>query len=88
MKHYVGLDRSLEATTICMVDENGQMLKMTSAPSDPQAIGPAPACQQGSTDRAGEPEALDWLTRELRALGLPVVCLIARQTHCAVSGRI
>ena len=38
MKHYVGLDRSLEATTICMVDENGQMLKMTSAPSDPQAI--------------------------------------------------
>ena len=29
-----------------------------------------------------------WLTRELRALGLPVVCVDARQAHRALSGRL
>ena len=39
MKHYVGLDVSLKETAICVVDENGVVIREGKALSEPEAIG-------------------------------------------------
>jgi predicted NBD/HSP70 family sugar kinase len=38
MQHYVGLDVSLNETTICVVDENGVVIREGKVPSEPEAI--------------------------------------------------
>jgi len=38
MKHLVGLDVSLEETSICVIDENGTVIKEGKAPTDLDAI--------------------------------------------------
>ena len=38
MKHYVGLDVSLKETAICVVDENGVVIREGKALSEPEAI--------------------------------------------------
>ena len=38
MKHYVGLDVSLKETAVCVVDENGVVIREGKAFSDPEAI--------------------------------------------------
>ncbi len=45
MDYYAGLDVSLEETAICIVDENGEIVIETTAPSEPAAIG---ALSQGN----------------------------------------
>ena len=40
MKLYVGLDVSLATTAICVIDEHGRQVKMTSAGSDPHSEKP------------------------------------------------
>ena len=90
MKHYVGLDVSLETTAICVIDDQGQVISTTSAASDPQAIATVLRQQPGDVVRIvlESGQLSTWLTRELRALGLPVVCIDARQAHRALSGRL
>ena len=39
VKHFVGLDVSLQETSICVVDENGVIAREGKAMSDPEAIG-------------------------------------------------
>ncbi len=90
MKLYVGLDVSLATTAICVIDEHGRQVKMTAAASDPQAIATALRRHAKKVVRIvlESGQLSTWLTRELRALGLPVVCVDARQAHRAVSGRL
>ena len=38
MKHYAGLDVSLEETAICVVDGTGRIVKEMRAPSEPEAL--------------------------------------------------
>lgn len=38
MKHYVGLDLSMESTQVCVVDENGRKLVSEKVESTPEAI--------------------------------------------------
>jgi len=38
MKHYAGLDLSMESTQICIVDENGRKLVSGKEESSPEAI--------------------------------------------------
>ena len=38
MKYFAGLDVSLEETAICVVDENGRIVKELRAASDPRAL--------------------------------------------------
>lgn len=42
MKHFAGLDVSLEETAICVVDESGRIVKEGRAASEPQALLHAP----------------------------------------------
>jgi transposase len=90
MKFYVGLDVSLATTAICVIDEHGRQVKMTCAASDPHAISAALCRHAKNVVRIvlESGQLSTWLTRELRALDLPVVCVDARQAHRALSGRL
>ena len=37
MRHYAGLDVSLEETAVCVVDEAGRIVEETRVPSEPEA---------------------------------------------------
>lgn len=90
MKYYVGLDVSLETTAICVIDDQGRTLAMTSASSDPHAIAKVLRRHAKKIVRIvlESGQLSTWLTRELRTLGLPVICVDARQAHRALSGRL
>ena len=38
MRHYAGLDVSLEETAICVIDEAGRIVKEARVPSEPEAL--------------------------------------------------
>jgi transposase len=90
MTTYVGLDVSLDETSICIVDEAGKVLVERRLPSTPDAI--AAFIEGGAPEvaRIGlETGSLSvWLHGELRARGLPVVCIDARHAKAALSMRI
>ena len=80
MKHYVGLDVSLAETAICVVDENGVIIREGFAASEPEAISAWLAKLNLSFERVGlEAGAMaSWLYVELRATGLPAICIDPR----------
>ena len=82
MKHYVGLDLSMETTAVCIVDEDGGKVFSTSVESTPTAIAEALG-EAGSVDRAvietGRMSSAICLG--LMQLGVNIVCIDARQAH-------
>jgi transposase len=87
MAHYVGLDVSLEETSICVIGEEGQKVWQGKSSSKPAAIAKVVARRSPDVVKVGfESGPLStWHWHELRALGLPVVCLDARQAKAALS---
>jgi transposase len=87
MEHYVGLDVSLELTSICVVDGKGRCLWQGKCASTPEAIAAAVRARAPRAVRVGlESGPLSiWHWHELKRLGLPVVCLDARQAKAALS---
>ena len=86
MKHFAGLDVSLEETAICVVDEAGAMVREARIPSEPEALV---AFFQGSglvMERIGlEACSLSaWLHESLVAAGLPAVCIETRRAKAAM----
>lgn len=90
MKTYVGLDVSLDETAICVVDEAGKVLAERKLPSTPEAIAAFIAGRTPKVVPIGlETGSLSvWLHSELRARGLPVICIDARHAKAALSMRI
>jgi len=80
MKHYVGLDVSLAETAICVVDENGVIIREGFAASEPEDITAWLAKLDLAFERVGlEAGAMaSWLYTELRARGLPAICIDPR----------
>ena len=89
LEQYVGLDVSLEETSICVMDRDGRILQRGVSATEPEAIAAYVRRHASEADRIVlETGQLSiWLTRELVALGLPVVCVDARLAHKALSGR-
>ena len=90
MEFYAGLDVSLEATSICVVDGNGAIAGETTLPSDPDAIEAYLARWGMRLKRVGL-EAFSfsaWLFAALEAKGLPVVCIETRHTKAALNAMI
>ena len=90
MGQYVGLDVSLEVTTVHVLDEQGKRVWHGTCISHPAAIE--------ATIRKHAPEVVrigletgpltTWLWQALTDAGLPMVCLDARQAKAALNMRI
>jgi len=87
-RHYfAGLDVGLHQTAICVVDDTGRQLLACEVASDAQVIQAKLASLKLEYQRVGlETGQLSiHLTKALRALGLPAVCMDARQVAAALS---
>jgi transposase len=87
MDQYVGLDVSLEQTSVCVVDGNGKTLWQGKCASTAEALATVIRTRAPKVVRIGlESGPLSsWHWHELKKLGLPVVCLDARHAKAALS---
>ena len=87
---YVGLDVSQELTSICVIDEQGAVVWRGKCATDPDGIAGAIRQHAPRLVRAGLETGLlsNFLTRALRARGVPVVCLDARHAKAALRMQI
>ena len=85
-QHYAGLDVSLDATAICVLDAKGAVVWRGKCASTPEAIRDALRQHAPALVRAGleTGQLSTWLTHGLRRLGVPVVCLDARHAKAAL----
>ena len=85
-QHYAGLDVSLNATSICVLDAKGAVVWRGKCASTPEAIRDALRQHAPALVRAGleTGQLSNWLTHGLRRLGVPVVCLDARHAKAAL----
>ena len=90
MELYVGMDVSLKETLICVVDGSGGIVSEGTVISEPSAIAAFIEAKAGSALRIGleTGPTTTWLWHELRALGLPVICIDARHAKAALSLQI
>ena len=90
MEVYVGMDVSLKETSICVVDGNGEIVSEGTVISEPSAIAEFVKTNGVSARRIGleTGPTTTWLWHELRALGLPVICIDARHAKAALSMQI
>ncbi len=87
MELYVGLDVSLKQTSICVVDGSGKIVSEGTVNSEPSAIAAFIETNAVGAKRIGleTGATTTWLWHELRALGLPVICIDARHAKAALS---
>jgi transposase len=90
MQHYVGLDVSLKQTAVCVVDQEGKILREAMVASDPDAIAQFIGAHAPHAARIGlETGATStWLWTELNKRGLPVICIDARHAKAALKMQI
>lgn len=81
MKHYVGLDVSMEETAVCVIDGEGEIVAERKVVSDPAAIAAYLERWQGSLARVGlEAGGLSpWLYHGLLAQAVPAICIETRR---------
>jgi len=86
MEEYVGFDVSKEETSFCVMDEAGNVLVQGKALSDPESLFEAlkahTLCPERIVLETGT--LSNWLARGLRAYGLPVDVIDARQAHAVM----
>ncbi len=86
MEEYVGFDVSKEETSFCVMDKAGKILSQGKALSDPRSLFEAlrdhTLCPDRIVLETGTMSG--WLARELRALGMPVEVIDARQAHAVM----
>src|ERR671910_1749447 len=90
MKHYAGLDVSVQETSVCILDETGKIcreVKVTSHPEDLLQILQDPTWH---LDRIGleAGQLSQWLFDELADAGLPVVCIETRHAKAFLKAQI
>lgn len=90
MAYYVGLDVSLKRTSICVVDDGGEVAWRGEADTHPALISAALDRWRGSLEKVGleTGSTTPWLARSLKLLGLPVVVMDARRAADALKARV
>ena len=82
MKLYAGLDLSMASTEVCVVDQEGTQVHAIAVDSNPEAIAEALAgigpIEQAVIETGRMSPAI---CLELKRLGVPIVCVDARQAH-------
>jgi transposase len=86
MEQYAGLDVSLEATSVCVVDGTGRVVREAKVASEPEALVGWFAGQDGTIVRIGlEAGPLSqWLFAGMADAGLPVELLETRHVRAAL----
>lgn len=90
MKHFAGLDVSLEWTSVCVVDEAGLFVREEKVLSEPDAL----VAYFGELDLQVARIGLEagplsqWLHDGLAEAGLPVVCAETRQLQAVLSAMV
>jgi transposase len=87
MEMHVGLDVSLDETSVCIVDSDGKVVREAKVATEPEAIRSALESYADRMGRIGiEASSLGiWLHRELTAVGLPVIVVEARHMRVSLS---
>lgn len=90
MEQYVGLDVSMEETSMCVMDAAGSVVWEGKVASTPAALVRALRLRAPRAVRVGlETGPLStWLWHELRAAGAPAICVDARHAQAALSLRV
>ena len=89
MEHYVGLDVSVEETSVCIVDGAGGVVVEVKVPSEPDAIREVlddDFCIRRIGLEAGP--LSQWLYGELAEAGLPMICVDTRHMRAALSAQV
>ena len=88
-EYFCGLDVATAETALCIVDDKGDVVLETKAPTDPASIATALHPFAAGLRRVGhEAGSLSpWLQPELKALGLPVHCLETRHVRAALDAQ-
>lgn len=83
MKYFVGLDASLASTSVCVIDEKGNLIREDQVESSPKAIAANLSKEKRRCARIGFESGFfsQWFYRELRQRKFPVVCIEARQAR-------
>lgn len=89
MKHYCGLDVSLNSTAVCVVNADGDIIHEGEVPTEPAAI------RQWLNDRSLDPERLGleagsltpWLCTALLKHGWNAICIETRHAKAALSAQ-
>ena len=86
MEHYAGIDVSMEQSSLCVIDEKGEIVLETVVDTHPDVIADALSPYEATLKRVGqETGALSpWIHKHLRAHGLPIVCMEAGHTRAAL----
>src|SRR6185503_18038022 len=90
MRYYTGLDISMKETAICIVDEEGKIVKEGCVPTDPTKI----ANFLKKSGYTSEKVALEsgclshWLIKEFQQLTLPAICIDARHIAAVLATTI
>ena len=90
MKYYTGLDVSLELTSVCIVDETGDIVFEGKVDSDPEVLCAFFARQDFQQERivleAGP--LSQWLYGGMAEAGYPVICAETRHMKAALSAQM
>ena len=80
MAHFVGLDVSVNETSVCVVDDAGKVILQRQVPTEPDAIIALLTSLGVTYGRIGiEAGPLSqWLVNGLTAADLPVICVETR----------
>ena len=87
MTKYVGLDVSMEETSVCIIDATGLTVWEGTVVSEPGAILAMLQRRAPDAVKVGleTGPTSTWLWHELRAAGIAVVCIDARHAQAALS---
>jgi len=90
MGEYVGLDVSMEETSVCVMTSTGEIIWEGKVATEPTALASVVRRRAPTAEKVGlETGPLStWLWHALRDVGVPVVCLDARHAQAALSMRI
>src|SRR3989442_14116975 len=87
MNHYIGLDVSMKQTSICIINENGNISFEEEVVTDPTVIYRTIAETKLDIKLVGlESGSLShWLVDNLGKLGLPTICVCSRKMAAILS---
>lgn len=89
MQYYVGLDVSLAETSVCVLDQVGQIVREAKVKSDPECLAEFLRDLELSLRLVGMEtgQLSNWLYHGLRDAGLPIVCVESHHMSTALKAQ-